>query len=60
MDDLLHNGVERLGGLLKENLNTRTAFGSITEVVKDVSEVIKTRSKRALGGLRKPCTSALR
>ena len=60
MDDLLAYGVEELGDMLKESPNTRAAFKSITEIVKEISEVIKTRSMRALGGLRKSCISVLR
>ena len=54
MDDLLIHGVERLGGILKINSDTRAAFESIVDVVKEVSEHMKKRSRRALGGLRKP------
>ena len=55
MDDLLTYGAERLGGMLKENSNTKVAFKSIKEVIEEISEFMRERSKRVAGGLRESC-----
>ena len=45
MDDLLEYGVGRLGGMLKENSNTRTAFRPLAKVVTEFSEFIVKENK---------------
>ena len=45
MDDLLVYGVETLGGMLKENSNTKMAFKSIVNVFEDISNVINEENK---------------
>lgn len=40
MDELLDYGVERLSGVLKENLNTKAAFKSIAGIIEEASRAI--------------------
>ena len=51
MDDLLSYGVESLGDMLKGNANTRMAFRSVTNVMKDISKLIDEENKGIMVGL---------
>ena len=51
MDDLLSHGVERVGGLLKRNTNTKKAFQVIADVFRDISKLIEGENKGVVRGL---------
>lgn len=60
MDDLLSYGAESLGSMLKNNSNTKMAFKSITDVIKDITKLIEEENKGIMRGLlRKLYTSIL-
>ena len=51
MDDLLNYGVESLGSMLKGNLNTKTAFKAIADVMESISQLIDEENKGMVQGV---------
>lgn len=53
MSDLLDYGVETLGGFLKENSGTRSAFKNIARIFDDILELALEQNKGMVGSLGK-------
>lgn len=51
MDDLLIYGVERLGGKLRENPNTNTAFKALAGIIEDFSKLLEEENLGTVRGL---------